>query len=305
MKTDECLLVAFANYEARSVLGFGRDLERVGIRSALVFYFGSDHKTRTGERLDAVEAVCRAKDIELTLHRLDVDAPASSWRTVLEAVDAAAQSNRRHALVDISTMPREVIWYVLWRMDGQFDRIDYVYHTPRDYMGRGSGWLSRDPSAPRLVYKLSGKALPSKKTALLVTAGFDLERAKRLIDWCKPSVLLVGLQSESLFRRDVEAMNSYREGLQKEYDCIVFDLDAYAEDHGLAAIQRQLGALGEEYNVIMSSLGPKLTAISLYKIQRTRREFGLVYAPSTQYSDDYSMGIGDGFWGGLKFAGHS
>ena len=301
MNAGEWLLIAFASWEDRFDLGFGRDLERVGIRNALVFYFGGDYEARTREKRDTVEAICRAGNIECTLRRLNADGPASNWRIVLQAVDEAAQKSER-VLVDISTMPREIIWYVLWRADGQFKRIDYVYHTPGSY---GSGWLSRDPLVPRLVYKLSGEALPSKKTALLVTAGFDLERAKRLIYWCEPSVLLVGLQSESRFRRNIEAMNDCRERLQKEHDCIVFELDAYAADRGLAAVERQLEALGGRYNVIMSSLGPKLTAISLYQIQRTAKEFGLVYAPSTQFSEDYSEGIGDGFRGELEPARHS
>lgn len=301
MKAGEWSLIAFASWEDRFELGFGRDLEEVEVQRALVFYFGDAYESRTRERRKAVEVVCEAGNIRCTMRRLDLDDPASNWRAVLDAVGEATHGSDR-VLIDISTMPREVIWYVLWRLDGLFDRVNYVYHTPEDY---GGGWLSRDPLAPRLVYKLSGEALPGKKTALLVTAGFDLERAKRLIYWCEPSVLLLGLQSESRFRRNIEAMNLYRERLQREHECIVFDLDAYSDDHGLAAVRGQLEALGGEYNVIMSSLGPKLTAISLFEIQRTTREFGLVYAPSTQFSEDYSKGIGDGFWGELKLARHS
>ena len=169
-------------------------------------------------------------------------------------------------------------------------------NAPENY---GDGWLSRDPRTPRLVYKMSGMALPSKRTALVVTAGFDLQRAVRLIYWCEPSRVLVGLQGSPGFVRNRSAMEIYREKLRKEHECHFFELDAYGEDRGLAVIEEEVARLGRSWNVIMSSLGPKLTAISLYRLQRGNPEVGLVYAPSTQFSENYSYGIGTAFRGEL------
>ncbi len=60
-----------------------------------------------------------------------------------------------------------------------------------------------------------------------------------------------------------------------------------------------LNALDSAYNVIMSSLGPKLTAITLYKLHRENEARGLVYAPSNEFSLEYSSGIGPCFEGTL------
>ena len=294
MMNDNWLLITFASWEDRFRLGFVRDLGRVEVRKVLVFYFDG-YVERTRESRDAVNSVCEKREIGLESRSLDVEDAARSWRTVVRSIEEMTHECRG-VLVDISTMPREVIWYVLWLVEKKTLDLRYVYHSPKDY---GKDWLSRDPRSPRLVYKLSGIALPSKKTALLVTAGFDLQRAMRLIHWCEPGVLLVGLQSQSRFARNSEAMDSYREEIGKEHDCTFFEVDAFADDRGLAAIQEQVAKLGPSCNVIMSSLGPKLTALTLYRLQRAQQEFGLVYAPSTQFSDNYSVGIGEGFWGAL------
>ena len=215
---------------------------------------------------------------------------------VLDSVEDAIQ-NCQNVQVDISTMPRDIIWYLLWLLEQDSIEIRYVYHSPNSY---GDDWLSRDPQAPRLVYKLSGIASPSDKTALLVTAGFDLQRVKRLIDWYEPAKLMIGLQSKSQFKQNEDEMKVHRDTFEKEHNCMIFELDAFAEDRGMAALQRALKQLDPSYNLIMSSLGPKLTAIALYQLQRQNRKIGLVYAPSNQFSKEYSIGIGKCFKGILK-----
>ena len=293
------LLITFASWEDRFRLGFDRDLANVEVRKALVFYFRT-YAERTQENRDSVQAVCEGKNIEYMAECLDVERPAENWRTVLKAVEEAIQ-DRQSVLVDISTMPREIIWYVLWQIEQSSMAGRYVYYSPENY---GSDWLSRNPQSPRLVYKLSGFASPAAKTALLVTVGFDLQRVKRLISWYEPAKLLIGFQGTSQFERNNTMMEDYRKTLEKEYkkecDCDTFELDAFAEDRGMGVIQEKLEEVDSSYNVIMSSLGPKLTAITLYKLQRQKQERGLVYAPSNQFSQEYSRGIGPRFEGILE-----
>ena len=294
MKTD--LVITFASWENRFRLGFQRDLSNERTQKVLVFHFASYAKW-TQENRDEVRRVCEEKEIEYISKCLDVSNPAENWRIVLESVDGAIQ-DQQAVLVDISTMPREIIWYVLWQIEQNSIAWRYVYHSPENY---GTEWLSRNPQSPRLVYKLSGLASPSAKTALLVTVGFDLQRVKRLINWYEPAKLLIGIQSVSQFERNNTTMPDYRDTLKKEYkkecDCETFELDAFAEDRGMMAIQEKLEKLDSTYNVIMSSLGPKLTAITLYKLQRERENRGLVYAPSNEFSREYSSGIGPSFEG--------
>ena len=292
-------LITFASWEDRFRIGFVRNLEKIEVRKALVFYFQNpNYADRTQVNRQKLAEVCNAKLIKYISVELDIDKPAENWRTVLNSIEKFI-TDCQGILIDISTMPREIIWYVLWLVEQNSIAARYVYHSPQDY---GTDWLSRDPRAPRLVYKLSGIALPSAKTALLVTVGFDLQRVKRLINWYEPAKLMIGVQSSSRFSRNDEAMAVYRETIdeyEKEYDFTLFELDAFAKDRGMAAIHKVLKPLGSSYNVIMSSLGPKLTAITLYQLQRKIKniDIGLVYAPSNQYNENYSSGIGDCYEG--------
>ncbi|MDE2999519.1 MAG: hypothetical protein OXU79_10635 [Gemmatimonadota bacterium] len=83
----------------------------------------------------------------------------------------------------------------------------------------------------------------------------------------------------------------------KKYDCEIFELDAFDEDRGMVKIEEALKPLVKSFNILMGSLGPKLTAISLYRLQRKWDNIGLVYAPSNQFNEKYSSGIGNCFEG--------
>lgn len=296
MKRDS-LLISFASWEDRFPLGFNQNLKNGGdggVGKVLIFYFDSYAK-RTEENRHKVKKMCEDRGIGYDSKELEVGDPASNWRQIIEKIEGIIQ-NDQEILVDISTMPREIIWYVLWLIEQKAIAARYIYHSPKSY---GDDWLSREPRAPRLVYKLSGIAMPAAKTVLLATVGFDLQRVKRLISWCEPARIMIGVQTESRFKRNNKTMEDYRETLEKEYDCEIFELDAYAKDRGMKAIQEALEQLDSSYNVIMSSLGPKLTAVPLFKLQRQRPERGLVYAPSNQFNEDYSKGIGPCFEGVL------
>lgn len=295
------LLVMVAGWEDRFLLGLARDLEDQRIRKVLMYWYDS-YGERTERNRETVQSMCNSKGIKLVTHRLDIDNPPSNWRVVVDSIDDVVR-DCRSVLVDISSMPRDIIWYVLWKVDQYLTEARfearYVYHSPKDYPG---DWLSRDPRSPRLVYKLSGVAVPMLKTALLVTVGFDVQRVMRLIGWLEPAKLIVGIQAKSQYRRNDSVMNEYRDMFRGEYDednCRVFELDAYSRDRGMATIRAELDSLGGGYNTVMASLGPKLTAISLYRVQRGDETIGLAYTPSNQYSDKYSIGIGksfDGSW---------
>ena len=133
MMSDD-LLITFASWEDRFKLGFDRDLANVEVRKALVFYFRT-YAEWTQENRDSVQAVCKGKNIEYMSECLDGDRPAENWRTVLKAVEEAIQ-DRQSVLVDISTMPREIIWYVLWKIEHSSIAGRYVYYSPENYGGR-------------------------------------------------------------------------------------------------------------------------------------------------------------------------
>jgi hypothetical protein len=69
-----------------------------------------------------------------------------------------------------------------------------------------------------------------------------------------------------------------------------FFVDVLSEDHGYSAIEDILSLYKYTQNIIMASLGPKLGALALFKMNISNREYALVYTPANEYNDTYSSG---------------
>ena len=242
-----------------------------------------------------MRSYCEERAISYREACISTEDPPSNWRTIHDTFSNIFDEHDQ-VLLDISTMPREIIWYMLWMSEVIPLVMRYVYHSPKSYT---DGWLSRDPRSPRLVYKLSGISIPGARTALLVTAGFDYERIKRLVDWYEPAMLVIGVQMPSLRRKGEVLEDEFRDYFRAESEFHVFEMNALTIDGGIKTIWHEVERIGMSFNLLMSSLGPKITAISLYRIQRSRPSIGLVYTPSNEYNEQYSNGIGESYWGSL------
>ena len=280
------VLILFASWEERCCLGFDADLENSLPNEVVVPYY-EGYAEKTSDCRQYVETQCRDKGIKCEFVPINAGDIPNTWQKVVDRmreIDLSAS-----VLLDVTTMPREIVWYCMWALDQPGRVVDYVYHSPEGY---GSDWLSRSPMRPRLVYKLSGLSSPDRKTALLLTVGFDAQRVQRVVDWLEPTVLLVGIQSSSDFDRNDAAMDQYRADLEKSRGCSFFDLDVFSEDHGFASIVDALDSVVDDHNVMMTSLGPKISAVTLYQVKRKREKIGLIYTPAEEYNDEYSRGIG-------------
>lgn len=223
--------------------------------------------------------------------------PADNWQRIRDDLRSRVGPGTQ-ITVDLTTMPREIIWNVFWMLDLLGCKIDYSYFRPAGY----GDWLSREPQRPRLIYKLSGITRLKARTALVVLAGYDVDRTKQLMAFFEPEITLLGLQTFDKDPTNDERMRKQREqaerfGQDGRVEC--FSLDAYAPDCGEEVVGRRIAAYLESHNIIMSSLGPKLSAVSLYRLHRTHRATALAYAPSKEFNQQYSHGIGEGVFGSV------
>lgn len=290
-------LITFGSWEDRFATGVDRELGSGdgGYRQVVVFYYDG-YAERTAASRDKVERSCRQHDVHYRSLQLRSTESVACWKKMFGYVDSHVAADD-DVVVDISTMPRDVIWSLFWMLERKGVVIKYVYHSPSEY---GSDWLSRDPRPPRMIYKLSGEVLPSEDTVLLIILGYDVRRAMRLIRWYDPNRLVLGVQSGNNFVRNQDMMRKQLTQFGSLGDSKVFAVDAFSEDSGRAAIQDALCDVGGDENVILSSLGSKLTAVSLYEIQRNEPRFGLSYTPANEFSDNYSVGIGRRYGGTIE-----
>jgi hypothetical protein len=233
--------------------------------------------------------------VELASERVWLRSPEKTWE-VLRRELAGQTMAGREIVVDITTMPRDIIWQVFAFADHMGCKISYVYHKPGAY---NREWLSSDPERPRLVYKLSGVSEFGRPTTLIVLTGFDVRRTEQLIRFYEPMTTLLGIQVGAQLGNETQNISIHKELICPESGIHRFDVDAYSPDRGKEAITEQVRAYADTSNIVMTSLGPKLSAVALYQLHKEFPTTALSYAPSLEYNLDYSKGIGETISGQL------
>ncbi len=287
-------IVTVASWEERFLTGLSHDIAEHEPQRVIMFYL-QEYAEWTDNNRKAILELCASRNIQVIPQLIAGKDPAESWHstkgTILQHVQRASS-----VLVNLSTMPREQIWTILRFLEVMNCEIHYTYYSPERY---NSEWLSRDPQRPRLVYQISGIMRANVPSCLLILAGYDCERSRQLIRFYSPRAVLMGLQVAGHDKDNNDRMEANRRRFSRDPKVQFFDIDAYGKDCGKAAIERQVRPYMADYNVVMTSLGPKLSAVALYEFQRDRPEIGLSYAPSNEFNKEYSYGTNGVFAGSI------
>lgn len=286
------VLVTMASWESRFILGSRRLFEQ-SRPSQAILYYAEEYDEWSSDNRSQFADLCKQHNVSFNQQMVFLKSPAKTWE-ILRRELASQTIASRELIVDITTMPRDIIWQVFAFGDHMKCSLKYVYHLPGDY---NKEWLSRDPERPRLVYKLSGEAEFGRPTTLIILTGYDVRRTEQLIRFYEPKTTLLGIQTGIQFGNQSQNVDIHKSLISPESGITSFDIDAYSEDRGRAAIEAQLLALLSDSNVVMSSLGPKLSAVALYQLHRLHSSTSLCYAPSQEYNQEYSTGLGETFYG--------
>ncbi len=290
--TDGAVFITMASWEERFILGSRRLFEQHR-PSRAILYYADEYEVWSGDNRLQFGDLCKRHDVLFDQHVVFLKSPAKTWETLRR--DLASQTiAARELVVDITTMPRDIIWQVFAFGEHMKCSLKYVYHRPGDYNKEG---LSRDPERPRLVYKLSGEAEFGRPTTLIILTGYDVRRTEQLIRFYEPKTTLLGIQTGSQFGNQAQNIDVHLSLISPESGVAQFDIDAYSEDRGKAVIEEQLVPHLIDANVVMSSLGPKLSAVALYQLHKLHPSTSLSYAPSQEYNPEYSTGLGETFYG--------
>jgi hypothetical protein len=286
-------MLTVGSWEPRFLEGFKRSLDKFQPAKVLM-YFYNEYAGWSARNRHAAFVLCSKRDISVLERALSFTDYNSSWLCLYDSI-TKLRAKGHNVVVDITTMPRETIWSAFDLLESHGATIHYVYYEPRAYNKK---WLSRDPAEPRLVYKLSGESKVGLPTNLLVLTGYDVDRIRQLIRFFEPQRTFLGLQTgEQLDNQNLNVDKTKMAFSKKQGEW--FDVDAYSHDHGFRIIAKQLEPHFATSNIIMSSLGPKLSAIALYRLHKLHPQTSLAYTPSNEFNRRYSAGIGQGHDGSL------
>lgn len=292
------ILMIYPSWEERSALGFKKDIESTCFDKIIIF---ENAVPVNSEKIAVViaEITKRCDDSGITYDRISLDFnSASSWGKMK---DLMASINYDDSVkLDVCTMSRNLMWALLFFLKEKVASVDIVYHQPYKYSNE---WLSRDAELPRLLFKHSGIVSIDKQTLLVIITGFDLERTKQLVYFYNPSRVILLIQKPN--RLDENARNSSilhaNECLKMGVRTDVVEIDCYGKDWGYNIIDEVVSENLKNYNIVVSSLGPKLSAVSVYKTYLKHPEIALTYIPCREYNVNYCEGIGNSFDGSIKF----
>ena len=289
------VVVAVAGWEERFLQGLERDVDAYQPALVILLIF-EEYLEMTQRNREALTGTLKDKGIsiqEATLRR----EPKEVWST-LRATFSDVNLAGKSVLLDVSTMPREVIWWSLKFLQAGECNVRFIYHRPGSY---SPDWLTRDTGEPRLVYQCSGIARLGQPTGLLLLSGFDLDRARRMIQYFEPSLILLGIQVGHQFDNQSKNIDPSRALGERTSLAKAFDMDAFGGDWGFQAMLNAVHPHLASHNIIAASLGPKVSALSLFRLHNIYPEIALSYAPSRQFNPEYSKGIGDSIEGEAPF----
>ena len=279
-------VVTVASWEPRFLLGLQRILAGNSV-SRIRAYFVQEYADRTRDTRDRLRRIATESGTLKIMERgLAFDEPTETWNILREDLGKNGEAGKV-VLVDLTTMPREIIWSTLFWLEASGTETHYVYNRPTEY---GSGWLAKDPDEARLVYKLAGVQEVGKPTALVAVTGFDENRCRQAVEFYEPARVLLAAPSGEQYENNVRNFGPAfaTGGTPIEHA----EIDAFAGDHGYEALREPVGKLVQRYNVILCSFGPKPTAIALYRLQREFAQCALAYIGCKEYNMAYLDGVG-------------
>lgn len=274
------ILIIFPSWEERSILGFQRDIEQYqNPDKVFLFRFeNSAHPNETDKSISEIKHICSNKTIILD----DViipNAEVEKWRK-LEEFTKKLDAND-NIFIDITTMPRSIIWTLFFFFKQTHKQLTVIYHKPKEY---SKEWLGKDPDIPQLLFKHSGIIEFGKPTTLFVLAGFDEDRVIQLVNYYEPQNVIVGECNPRKDDLKYGAINSKK-----------INISQYNDAWGYDIIEETIKNILETSNLIVASLGPKTGAISVYQCFMKYPQIALAYVPCKEFNIDYCNGIGEQF----------
>ncbi len=292
LKFKSGIIIAVASWEERFVLGMDLLIKKLNPSKIILFYY-EEYAEWTEENRKVVKDSCNNTNINLIQSKLSFMSPIRTWVTILKNIENIVNENGKITL-DISTMPRESIWMTCYCLHQKRCSIQYVYNKPDFY---SDDWLSRDPGRPRIVYKLGGITGLRKPSTLVIITGFDVERTKQLIRFYEPHNTIIGLQKGDQYENFKKNRDNHKKSLNRNKDIIWFDIEGYSLEETLSSLVKELKEYNKNTNIILSSLGPKISSLALYKLHLKHENTALVYTPSNEYNIQYSKGLKEQIFG--------
>lgn len=291
------LYIATASWEPRFLEGARRTIKSHGCSDILCLWF-EDYAARTEHTREAFAS--EFAHLKPTFEKLRLLSPCDEsgrqtpsaqiavWREVFRIISENIIGVDEFVF-DITTTPREALWIILDLITETGTPGTIVYHRAESH----GEWCAGEPERPHIVPKLGGVSALDHPTRLLVLTGFDEDRCEHFLAHFEPEETVIMLQEGSI-EEDPEKNQKPHINLFKGREGVrLMSMNSYSADWGYSALEAPALQLAVGANLVLASLGPKTSAVALYKLHRLIGSSALVYSACKEYNEDYSAGIAE------------
>lgn len=286
MENNKALFTVLG-WEQRFLLSLNHIIENNKINIIhLICFKDYMHMIDMHVNLKSVRDLIKENKIELNIIELEYENSISNWKKMNEFFYS---TRFQDVILNITTFPRETIWTLLFFLRKSLPSVTYIYYKPESY-DKSEGGLTKNHKSPRLLFKHSGVFDLDKKLVLFIITGFDYNRRDLLIEHFEPFKVVYLFQKGDQFENiDRNCGFSNR----TEFKNTVFDnieIDCYDIDGTFDTLSYLIG-IHNDYNIIITSQGPKTSAISTYRAFLNNNNIALAYVPAREFSGVYSSGF--------------
>lgn len=278
------VLVSMASWEHRFVLGLEEECTR-RIDSAVIL-FSREFEEWTRPNREKVRTVLQERGVQEAFKEITWGDHSGTFLSLVDEARSIA-AGTDEVIIDISTMPRDILLTLLYAFRACRKPVQVVYNSPKSY---AKDWLTRDPDRPRLIPKVSGVADLGRPTVLIVLTGFDVDRTNQMVHYFDPVHTYLGLQVGDQYENQEKNVSKHLNLFGRKAS--QFEIDAYSGDFGEGVLRAVLSD-NVDANVIIGCLGPKPSAIAAFRLHVAEPRVGLAYVPAREYNLLYSSEIGD------------
>ncbi len=230
---------------------------------------------------------------------LNTNDPLRTADSLQEAVDDALKANLKRFLVDITTFTHESLLILLRIFQLRaITSIEFLYTTAKEYSvgdPDDQKWLTKGIGEVRSVLGYPGRAVPSHKLHLIIMAGFEADRAERLLQEYEPNKVSLGLGDPdySISPDHYKANKLFHQKLVEKYaNVLEFTFSCSDPEAARDALRTQALRL-PEHNILIAALNTKISTLGAALLALEDEAIQLCYATAHQYNETRYSTPGD------------
>lgn len=290
---DNCALICCASFESRCLSIPSSIASKIG--DIIIFKNSSVDISAMIANYDSMKGLFSSPII----NEISFDQPEVIADSMAKTIEILADRNE-NLLVDVTTFTHEallILLRILHLYKNFFSSILCLYAGAGEYSPGytpESIWLSKGCKDVRNVIGFPGIIKPIAKTNLILLAGFELERATKLIELVEPDRLILGNGIDPINDKIFGAMAYFRDkynAWKEDYKIIEkddFEFSCKDIEQTVRTLSAIISKVPEE-NYILVPLNTKLSTISTAIIALENRRIQLCYAVPEIYNyENYS-----------------